>query len=157
METRTRSDTARRFEPDPVRSSSIPCANEGVAISSKSMESVFMAKLRSRVGAKHFTRHATHKYLIFFHFQRGRHSTFDRTQRSLLPPPRRLRAHRLVLALRVVRRPRRIRLARGLLARRQLEQRVQRAARLVDARVRIADAREPLRHRLQGELGGIDR
>src|SRR3954462_10423678 len=61
------------------------------------------------------------------------------SRRTLL---RRRRALRLRLALRVVRRPRRIALARALLAPRHLEQPFQRAARIVDAVMAVAHALE---------------
>ena len=64
-------------------------------------------------------------------------------------------ARRLAGLLRVVRRPRRVALALGLLPRRQLEERVERAGLLVDPRVAVADRGEARRHRAQREVARV--
>ena len=58
--------------------------------------------------------------------------------------------------LRVVRRPRRVALALGLVLPRQLQQRVQRAHCVVDPRARVSDPGEPRRDRLDRERLGLD-
>ena len=71
------------------------------------------------------------------------------------PLARRLDAWRLAGLLGVVRRPRGVALALRLVPLRQLEQRLQRADRLVDPAPRVADPGEPLGHRRDRERLGL--
>src|SRR5438270_694371 len=76
-------------------------------------------------------------------------------RRAWRAPLRRLHPRRFARLLLVVRRPRRIALPLTLLPRRQFQQRIERARRVVDAGVAIANRREPRRHRGQREVGGV--
>src|SRR5581483_4554582 len=86
--------------------------------------------------------------------RRNEASTIDR---SALAALRRLYARRFVLLLRIMRRPGRIALPSGLLARGEPEERKQRARLRVDPRMRVAETREPLRDGGEGELGRVYR
>ena len=69
---------------------------------------------------------------------------------------RRLDPRRLAGLLGVVRRPRGVAQALGLVARAQLEQRLERPDRVVDAGARVADRGEPRRHGVDRERLGLD-
>src|SRR6188472_905111 len=72
-------------------------------------------------------------------------------------PPGGLHARRLARLLLVLRRPWRIALTLALVARRELEQRRERAARVIDACMPIAERRETRGHRAQREVSGLAR